>query len=332
MGHAKRAGPQSETKTKALKARDSQPRWLANGEIMENAAIVKQEKKPEGAALNLSAKVLAMIAGSGNLAELTLDERAQFIVALCDSVGLNPLSRPIEILEFDGRVIPYAKKECSDQLRQVHGISVEIVSRDLDEDGIFIVTARARDRDGRVDEDVGAVDLVGLKGTRLANAKMKAHTKAKRRVTLSIAGLSILDESEIDSLDDKQPTIAQRLGVTTAIPLIPSGTPTDPTVAACEEIGKARDLRALDQIGNRLANEAMTSKQRSRITSAFAKRRDELKKGAIEASAEIKPAEQQQAEEKPTGKLPCDECGAPSDEYHAEGCPVGEALKKDGVA
>lgn len=34
----------------------------------------------------------------------------------------------------------------------------------------------------------------------MANALMKAETKAKRRVTLSICGLGLLDESEIDTM------------------------------------------------------------------------------------------------------------------------------------
>jgi hypothetical protein len=41
-----------------------------------------------------------------------------------------------------------------------------------------------------------------LKGDALANALMKAETKAKRRVTLSLAGLGWLDETEIASIPD----------------------------------------------------------------------------------------------------------------------------------
>jgi hypothetical protein len=45
------------------------------------------------------------------------------------------------------------------------------------------------------------VPIANLKGEARANAFMKAETKAKRRVTLSICGLGILDETEIDSID-----------------------------------------------------------------------------------------------------------------------------------
>jgi hypothetical protein len=41
------------------------------------------------------------------------------------------------------------------------------------------------------------VNIEGLKGEALANALMKAETKAKRRATLSAVGLGMMDESEI---------------------------------------------------------------------------------------------------------------------------------------
>ena len=65
---------------------------------------------------------------------------------------------------------------------------------------IYIVTARAKDRTGREDESTGAVPLGNLKGDALANALMKAETKSKRRVTLSIAGLGWLDETELETI------------------------------------------------------------------------------------------------------------------------------------
>jgi hypothetical protein len=62
------------------------------------------------------------------------------------------------------------------------------------------VTARATDRAGRSDESIGAVAIGGLKGDALCNALMKAETKAKRRATLAIVGLSFLDESEVETV------------------------------------------------------------------------------------------------------------------------------------
>jgi hypothetical protein len=101
-----------------------------------------------------------------------------------------------EYLWLNGKLRLYALQDCTDQLRRLHGISIYITNRERLGD-IYIVTARAKDRTGREDESAGAVALDTLKGDALANALMKCETKAKRRVTLSLAGLGWLDETEI---------------------------------------------------------------------------------------------------------------------------------------
>jgi hypothetical protein len=110
----------------------------------------------------------------------------------------------------------YARRECTEQLRKNNDVSIEIVAREVIE-GVYVVTARAKMPNGRTDESIGAVAIENLKGDNRANAVMKAETKAKRRVTLSICGLSFLDETEIDTvkgagrmvLDDKGEIIGQ---------------------------------------------------------------------------------------------------------------------------
>jgi hypothetical protein len=90
-------------------------------------------------------------------------------------------------------------RDCADQLRRLHGISIYIANREKMSD-IYVVTARAKDRTSREDESTGAVPMGNLRGDALANALMKAETKAKRRVTLSIAGLGWLDETELETV------------------------------------------------------------------------------------------------------------------------------------
>ena len=65
---------------------------------------------------------------------------------------------------------------------------------------ILVVTVAVRDKTNREDIATGSVCLKGLGGENLSNAYMKAETKAKRRATLSICGLAVLDESETDSI------------------------------------------------------------------------------------------------------------------------------------
>jgi hypothetical protein len=114
---------------------------------------------------------------------------APSITRLCvASLELHPPTKPFEFLTLNGKLRLYALRDCTDQLRRLHGISIYITNRERMGD-IYIVTARAKDRTRREDESTGAVALGNLKGDALCNALMKGETKAKRRVTLSIAGL-----------------------------------------------------------------------------------------------------------------------------------------------
>jgi hypothetical protein len=139
------------------------------------------------------------VAVSGDLSGLTAAQRLAYYQAVCRSQGLNPLTKPFEYLTLNGKLRLYALRDCADQLRRLHGISIYITNRERLGD-IYVVTARAKDRSGREDESIGAVALGTLKGDALANALMKAETKAKRRVTLSLAGLGWLDETELDTI------------------------------------------------------------------------------------------------------------------------------------
>lgn len=136
----------------------------------------------------------------GDLSKLSGEERLSYYKNLCESLGLNSLSNPFAYLRLGGRLVLYARKDCTDQLRKIHGVSIEITEQ-LVESGMAIVRARATDKSGRTDEDTGIVTVGGLKGESLANALMRCVTKAKRRVTLSICGLSMLDESELDTVE-----------------------------------------------------------------------------------------------------------------------------------
>jgi hypothetical protein len=69
-------------------------------------------------------------------------------------------------------------------------------------DEIYVVTARATLPDGRCDESIGAVFLGQAQGEARANLLMKAESKAKRRVTLSLCGLAVLDELEVETIPD----------------------------------------------------------------------------------------------------------------------------------
>lgn len=135
----------------------------------------------------------------GDLKGLSPEQRVSYYKSVCESVGLNPLTKPFEYITLNGKLTLYAKRDATDQLRTLKGVSITIPSREVLGE-VYVVTARAKDKDGREDESTGAVCITGLKGEALANAYMKAETKAKRRVTLSVCGLGLLDESEVESI------------------------------------------------------------------------------------------------------------------------------------
>ena len=135
----------------------------------------------------------------GDLKPLTAQERLHYYNAICASLGLNPLTKPFAYIALNGKLQLYALKDCTEQLRKVHGVSITGVDPKQIGD-LVVVVASASDRDGRVDSSTGAVNVKGLTGEALANAMMKCETKAKRRVTLSLCGLGMLDETEIATL------------------------------------------------------------------------------------------------------------------------------------
>lgn len=135
----------------------------------------------------------------GDLSKLSAEQRSSYYLKTCESLGLNPYTKPFDYINLNGKLTLYAKKDATDQLRNAKNISVSIVSREKMDD-IYVVLARATDMSGRTDEAIGAVNIANQKGDALANLLMKAESKAKRRVTLSICGLGWTDESEIDSI------------------------------------------------------------------------------------------------------------------------------------
>ncbi len=136
---------------------------------------------------------------SGDLKGLSPQQRVEYYGAVCKSLGLNPLTKPFDYLSLNGKLTLYAKKDCTDQLRKIYGVSIQFIDKSID-NGVLTVTARATDRTGRQDEDCGSVTIGNAGGDMRANAIMKAHTKAKRRVTLSICGLGMMDESELETV------------------------------------------------------------------------------------------------------------------------------------
>ena len=147
--------------------------------------------------------IMEQVVVVGDLTNMRPVQRVAYYNSVCKSLGLNPLTRPFDYLYLNKKLVLYARKDATEQLRKLYRVSITKLDTEVAE-GVYIVTAYAQTADGRVDSDIGAVGIQGLTGEAKSNAMMKAITKAKRRVTLSICGLGWLDETEIDSIPDAQ--------------------------------------------------------------------------------------------------------------------------------
>lgn len=141
-------------------------------------------------------RIMKEVMLKGDLNKIDPQDRMEYYLATCESLGLNTKTQPFAFIQLNNKLQMYAKKDATDQLREIHKVSI---SQPVIEhhDDMVIVAVNASVPSGRTDSDIGAVSLAGLRGEAKANGIMKAITKAKRRVTLSICGLGMLDESEV---------------------------------------------------------------------------------------------------------------------------------------
>ena len=162
---------------------------------MTNAVAVVAEER------GALAEQVAVI---GDLAQLTPQQRMAYYSRVCESLGINPYTQPFQYIRLNNKLVLYATRTAADQLRKRNGVSLDAPDIQF-ADGLVIVTVTGRAADGRTDTEIGAVPLGNLQGEARANAIMKAVTKAKRRLTLSICGLGWLDETEVETIRDARP-------------------------------------------------------------------------------------------------------------------------------
>lgn len=136
----------------------------------------------------------------GDLSKMTPEVRVRFYIAACESASLNYLTRPFTPMKTQsGEVVLYANVQAAEQLRQLHRLSIKVLSR-VTEEGLYTVTVQGRMPDGREDEAQGIVEVAKLQGLALANARMRAESKAKRRLTLAMIGLGFGLADDADGL------------------------------------------------------------------------------------------------------------------------------------
>ncbi|HYH69405.1 MAG TPA: hypothetical protein VD866_32220 [Urbifossiella sp.] len=186
--------------------------------------------QPAGVLVTASEPDLSAILIRGDLSSLSDAEKATYFMAVCRATGLNPATRPFAFIKTKNGVVLYANKAASDQLRKRDEISLRITDQREASD-LYIVTVEASTPGGRVDTDVGAVALGKLTGDDRANAILKAITKAKRRATLSICGLGMLDETEVETMRVVETTPGESSAPAPVVTVSPPPPPPPPPVA-----------------------------------------------------------------------------------------------------
>lgn len=219
----------------------------------------------------------------GDLAQLTPQQRVAYYKAVCESVGLNPLTKPFRYIRLNGALVLYATRDATDQIRSLRNVSLDLLEARI-EDGVYIQKARATMPNGRTDASTGAVAIEGLKGENRANAIMKAETKAKRRVTLSICGLGMIDESELDAIphvqrvehDPETGEIRGELPPARPASVPPPANDAGPGAAAAE--ARKRDQEALY---NTYWDAIIAAKDLDALKAAWAQVQKEKKRGVL---------------------------------------------------
>ena len=159
----------------------------------------------EVATRSVPPELLEKVVIEGDLEKLSAAERMEYYEKVCDSLGLNPLTRPFDYIRLSGKLTLYAKKDATEQLAKMHHVSIKLQpGRSIE--GVYLVQATASTENRSVDA-TGAVPIESLKGEAKANALMKAETKACRRAVLRLVGLGWLDETEVTAVPDAVPVV-----------------------------------------------------------------------------------------------------------------------------
>lgn len=169
------------------------------------------------AIVTIDPKIIESIVTRGDLSGLKEEQLVGYYNYRCQQVGLDPSAKPFDLLVLSGKKVLYANAGATQQLANLHGLSTQITNRERVED-VYLVSVRCTGKDGRSSENQGAVDIKGLSGEKLANALMKAATKAIRRTVLAHCGLGMLDETELETIPAQQ---MQRVNLPSVQPLTP---------------------------------------------------------------------------------------------------------------
>jgi len=148
------------------------------------------------------ARAIESFVTRGDWSQLAPQDRARAYVQVCAQHGLNALSQPFAFLRLNGKEVLYATRGATDQLAAKHGITREIIDGpkivDIAGTKVALCTARATLPTGRSETGTATLPVADP-----VNLYMKLETKAKRRATIALLGLAMLDETELATIPDR---------------------------------------------------------------------------------------------------------------------------------
>lgn len=231
------------------------------------------------------AAVVESIVLRGDISGLGPRERAAYYITMCERLGLDPYTKPFEFLRLNGKEVMYANKGCADQLARIHNVTRRIVDGpkviDLAGTKLVYCVCEASLPNGRVETATATLPLADP-----TMVLMKAETKAKRRATLGILALAMLDETEVESIPSERREPGGGVDLARA---------TDPVDATVEALGHPLDAfhAALPALTGSDAGVALWAEHRAALNAAQEdERKDawaELVKRVVELSG-TKPA------------------------------------------
>jgi hypothetical protein len=194
---------------------------------------------------NENKDLIAKIALTGNLADLSEAQRWEYYQAYCAHLNLDPITRPFDLLtttERDGskKTVLYGNASCATQIADQRDVTYGKPETEYNADfGVITIIAEARLPNGRTCYRRGVAAVQGLSGRALENAIKKAETQAHRRATLALCGIAMPDESEVEDVPGGQ----------TAPILIPDEQPSDEQVRARFAAARSRYQPAPEDVG-----------------------------------------------------------------------------------
>ena len=148
---------------------------------------------------------VAAAAGKDSRA-LTAGHRAAALAALCRALHLNPLTNPLIYVTLNGKEVLYVTRQATDQIAARLGLHRETVEgpevRDFAGTKLLYCKVRVTmpGPGGRSETAVATLPPADL-----VNAVMKVETKAKRRATLSMVGLGMMGEDDVEGAGGEIP-------------------------------------------------------------------------------------------------------------------------------